>query len=104
MPTPPRHALVDADGRLVAKRRIPESVAGFTELTAMLADAGDDPEDDPQQSAQTCGQLGVHFLKSGDAAGLPEFEQLVSDVRTDRRDRHQTFPVESVEIVGATGD
>jgi hypothetical protein len=38
-------ALVDADGRLVAKRRIPESVAGFTELTAMLAEAGDDPED-----------------------------------------------------------
>jgi hypothetical protein len=38
-------AIVDAEGRLVAKRRIPESVAGFTELTAMLADAGDDPKD-----------------------------------------------------------
>ena len=38
-------AIVDTDGRLVAKRRIPESVAGFTELTAMLADAGVDPKD-----------------------------------------------------------
>ena len=34
-------ALVDADGNLVAKRRIADSVAGFAELTAMLADAGD---------------------------------------------------------------
>ncbi len=37
-------AIVDAQGLLVAKRRIPESVAGFAELTAMLADAGD-PKD-----------------------------------------------------------
>ena len=34
-------ALVDADGKLVAKRRIADSAAGFAELTAMLADAGD---------------------------------------------------------------
>jgi hypothetical protein len=34
-------ALVDANGRLVAKRRIKESVEGFAELTAMLAEAGD---------------------------------------------------------------
>jgi len=32
-------AIVDTDGQLLAKRRIPESVAGFAELTAMLADA-----------------------------------------------------------------
>ena len=38
-------AIVDAEGRRVAKRRIPESVAGLTELTAMLAEAGDDPKD-----------------------------------------------------------
>jgi hypothetical protein len=37
------HDIANTDGRLVAKRRIPESVAGFAELTAMLADAGDDP-------------------------------------------------------------
>jgi hypothetical protein len=34
-------ALVDADGKLVAKRRIKETVEGFAELTAMLAEAGD---------------------------------------------------------------
>ncbi len=34
-------ALVHAEGTLVAKRRIADSVAGFAELTAMLADAGD---------------------------------------------------------------
>ena len=39
-------ALVDAEGNLVAKRRIADSVAGFAELTAMLADAGD-AEDAP---------------------------------------------------------
>ena len=31
-------ALVDAEGKLVAKRRIADSAAGFAELTAMLAD------------------------------------------------------------------
>ncbi len=36
-------ALVDADGQLVAKRRIKETVEGFAELTAMLAEAGDNP-------------------------------------------------------------
>ena len=34
-------ALVDAESNLVAKRRIADSVAGFAELTALLADAGD---------------------------------------------------------------
>jgi len=37
-------ALVDADGQLVAKRRIKETVEGFAELTAMLAEAGDSAE------------------------------------------------------------
>ena len=37
-------ALVDEEGRLVAKRRIEESVAGLAELTAMLAAAGDSAE------------------------------------------------------------
>jgi len=35
-------AIVDAEGRPVAKRRVHESVAEFAELTTMLADAGDD--------------------------------------------------------------
>lgn len=39
-------ALVDAEGKFVAKRRVKESVEGFAELTTMLAQAGDS-EDDP---------------------------------------------------------
>jgi transposase len=34
-------ALVDRDGQLIAKRRIKDSAEGFTELLAMLAEAGD---------------------------------------------------------------
>jgi hypothetical protein len=34
-------AIVDANTALVAVRRLPDSVAGFAELAAMLADAGD---------------------------------------------------------------
>lgn len=34
-------ALIDADGGLVAKRRIGDSAMGFAELMTMLADAGD---------------------------------------------------------------
>jgi transposase len=37
-------ALVDGEGRLVAKRRIDETLDGVAELTAMLADAGDSAE------------------------------------------------------------
>ena len=59
---------------------------------------------DSQQSAQTCGQLGVQFLKNRDAAALPQLEQLVGSVRTDSRNRHQTVPVESVQIKRMTGD
>ena len=38
-------ALVDGDGTLIAKRRIRDNAQGFTELIALLAEAGDDPED-----------------------------------------------------------
>lgn len=37
-------ALVDDDGKLVAQRRINESVEGFAELVAMFADLGDSVE------------------------------------------------------------
>ena len=37
-------ALVDQDGTLIAKRRIEESVEGFTELLEMLAAAGNSPQ------------------------------------------------------------
>ncbi len=35
---------------------------------------------------------------------LPQLEQLVGDVLTHRRDRHQTFPVERVKVERVTGD
>lgn len=38
-------ALVDTEGKLVAKRRIAESADGFAELMSLLADAGDSRED-----------------------------------------------------------
>ena len=38
-------ALVDAEGKLLAKRRIGDSLEGFTELLALLAEAGDTAED-----------------------------------------------------------
>jgi Transposase len=37
-------AVVDADGRLVAKRRIGDDAAGFGQLLEVLAEAGDRPE------------------------------------------------------------
>ena len=37
-------ALIDGDGRLIAKRRIEESLEGVSEFTAMLAAAGDTAE------------------------------------------------------------
>jgi len=61
-------ALVDADGRLVARRRIRESVAGFAELTAMLADADDDPEDPIPVAIETPRGLLVAVLR---ASGRP---------------------------------
>jgi Transposase len=38
-------ALVDVEGKLLAKRRIDDSLEGFTELLALLAEAGDTAED-----------------------------------------------------------
>lgn len=35
--------MVNDDGKLVAKRRIDESVDGFAELTTLFAEAGDSP-------------------------------------------------------------
>jgi hypothetical protein len=63
-------AIVDADGRLIAIRRVPESVAGFTELTAMLADAGDDPEDPIPVGIETPRGLLVAVLR---ATGRPVY-------------------------------
>ncbi|WP_371927775.1 IS110 family transposase [Lentzea sp. HUAS12] len=61
-------ALVDAEGKLVAKRRITESVDGFAELTAMLAEAGDSAESPIPVAIETPRGLLVAALR---ATGRP---------------------------------
>ena len=65
-------ALVDAEGRLVAKRRIPESVAGFAELTAMLADAGDNPQDPIPVAIETPARLAGRGAAGRRSTDLPD--------------------------------
>lgn len=57
-------ALVDAHGQLVAKRRITESVEGFAELTAMLAEAGDNGADPIPVAIETPRGLLVAALRA----------------------------------------
>ena len=63
-------AIVDTDGRLLAKRRIPESIAGFTELADMLAEAGDNPDDPIPIAIETPRGLLVAVLR---ASGRPVY-------------------------------
>jgi hypothetical protein len=56
--------LVDADGKLVAKRRITETVEGFAELTAMLAEAGDGAGDPIPVAIETPRGLLVAALRA----------------------------------------
>ena len=63
-------AIVDTDGQLLAKRRIPESIAGFTELTAMLAEAGANPNDPIPVAIETPRGLLVAVLR---ASGRPVY-------------------------------
>ena len=56
-------ALVDTDGKLVAKRRIPDSADGFAELMRMLADAGDSREDPISVAIETPRGLLVAALR-----------------------------------------
>ncbi|HTY31271.1 MAG TPA: IS110 family transposase [Mycobacterium sp.] len=63
-------AIVDTDGQLLAKRRIPESIAGFTELTAMLAEAGDNSSDPIPVAIETPRGLLVAVLR---ASGRPVY-------------------------------
>jgi transposase len=57
-------ALVDELGRLIAKKRIHETVAGFAELTAMLAEAGDTSEAPIPVAIETPRGLLVAALRS----------------------------------------
>ena len=61
-------APVDGEGRLVAKRRINESLDGIAELTAMLAAAGDGAEAPIPVAIETPRGLLVAVLR---AAGRP---------------------------------
>jgi transposase len=63
-------ALVDEAGRLIAKKRINETVAGFAELTAMLAEAGDSAEDMVPVAIETPRGLLVAALR---ATGRPVY-------------------------------
>jgi transposase len=61
-------ALVDDEGKLVAKRRINESLEGIAELTAMFAAAGDSAEEPIPVAIETPRGLLVAVLR---AAGRP---------------------------------
>jgi transposase len=63
-------ALVDTEGQLVAKRRIKETVEGFAELAAMLAEAGDNAEDPIPVAIETPRGLLVAALR---ATGRPVY-------------------------------
>jgi transposase len=63
-------ALVDSDGKLVAKRRISESLEGVGELTAMLAAAGDSAADPIPVAIETPRGLLVAVLR---ATGRPVY-------------------------------
>src|SRR3954468_2190433 len=61
-------ALIDDEGKLVAKRRINESVEGVAELTAMLTAAGDSAEEPIPWAIETPRGLLVAVLR---ASGRP---------------------------------
>lgn len=61
-------AVVDADGRLVAKRRIGDDAAGFGQLLEVLAEAGDRPEEPMPVAIETTRGLLVACLR---ATGRP---------------------------------
>lgn len=77
-------ALVDANGNLLSKRRIGDDAAGFTELLALLADAGDTAEDPIPVAIETGRGLLVARLR---ATGRKVYA--INPKAVDRyRDRH----------------
>ena len=63
-------AIIDSDGKLVAKKRIGDDPAGFSALTGMLADAGDSPENPIAVAIETPRGLLVAALRG---TGRPVF-------------------------------
>jgi hypothetical protein len=83
-------ALVDEHGQLVGKRRIPESVEGFTALLELLAQAGDNPEDPIPVAIETPRGLFVAALRT---TGRPIFP--INPMAVARyRERHTVAGVE----------
>ena len=65
-------AIINNDGHLVAKKRIPDDPAGFAQLIEMLADAGDDSGDRVPVAIETPRGLLVAALR---ASGRPVYDQ-----------------------------
>jgi transposase len=63
-------AIINNDGHLVAKKRIPDDPAGFAQLIEMLADAGDDSGDRVPVAIETPRGLLVAALR---ASGRPVY-------------------------------
>lgn len=57
-------AIVDADGQLIAKRRISDDTAGFTQLLQLLAEAGDSTEQPIPVAIETSRGLLVARLRA----------------------------------------
>jgi transposase len=77
-------ALIDADGKQLAKRRIGDHAAGFAVLLELLAEAGDDTEDPVPVAIETNRGLLVACLR---ASGRPVFA--INPMAVSRyRDRH----------------
>lgn len=91
-------ALVDAGGQLVAKRRIKETVEGFAELVAMLAEADDNAEDPIPVAIETPRGLLVAVLR---AAGRPVY--LINPMAVARyRERHSVSRKKSDHVDAMT--
>lgn len=77
-------ALVDADGQLIAKRRINDDAAGFAELLGLFSDAGDTGEQPIPVAIETGRGLLVACLR---ATGRPVYA--INPMAVSRyRDRH----------------
>ena len=78
-------ALVNAEGQLVAKRRIADSAAGFAELTAMLAEAGDTEEAPIPVAIETSRGLLVAALRATGRLVYPINPMAVARIGSDTR-------------------
>jgi hypothetical protein len=75
-------AIVDVDGKLVARRRVSDDLTGFAELVQVLAEAGDSAAAPIPVAIETSRGLLVACLR---ASGLPGQAQHQPADRPDRR-------------------